>query len=220
MREAEAPQQVSFKMFSPQRLSARCWAGQMADSRCNRSSRPRARRVQPVAAAANKQAGGGSRRSGASSGTEPVREAVTFVHSIGGTPINVERLTQGEPDSLLERCGSRGFFTADGTRSRALARLPEDGPVRLSYLVGGRLLACGRGMARLPSALLPRIARRSLMGGFGAINKAARALPSIVCGCAACRGTRPLSTQAPPSRSWSRCEPLCTAWRVQRMMGL
>ncbi len=90
----------------------------------------------------------------------------------------IERLTQGELDSLLEGCGSRGFFTADGTRSRALARLPEEGPVRLSYWVSGRLLAWGRGMARLPSALLPRIARRSLMGGFGAIKRG-RSCPAV-----------------------------------------
>ncbi|KAL4420356.1 hypothetical protein ABPG77_006163 [Micractinium sp. CCAP 211/92] len=85
-----------------------------------------------MAAGAEKQAGGGSRRSGAGTGTEPVREAVTFVQ-YDGTPVCIEQLTQGKLDSLLKTYGARGFFTANGSRSRSLTKLPEGGRVRLSY---------------------------------------------------------------------------------------
>ncbi|KAL4420357.1 hypothetical protein ABPG77_006164 [Micractinium sp. CCAP 211/92] len=107
----------------------------MTGSRCIQHFRSRARRAQPVAAGAEERAGGGSSAAAtpaSSTATEPVREVVTFVQ-YDGTPVCVEQLTQGKLDFLLGRYGARGFFTADGSRSRAVSRLPEGGPVRLSY---------------------------------------------------------------------------------------
>ncbi len=178
-------------MFSPQRLSARCWAGQMTGSRCIQHFRSRARRAQPVAAGAEEPAGCGNSAAvtpASSTDTEPVREAVTFVQ-YDGTPICVDQLTQGKPDSLLGRWGARGFLTADGSRSRALSRLPEGGPVRLSYWVRPCSLVVG-GVDHLPYALLSWAAWRLPIGCLE---------PSTVAGDA------PPFPRCPAPPVWLRC---------------
>lgn len=130
-------------MLAAHRLSVRCWAGQLARSRCIPRSKAPAFRWQPLLASAEGHVGDSG-----SPDQEPVRKMITFL-PFESAPLRMTDLSQCQLEAMLKHYGARGFVAANGKPSRTLAELPEGGTVRLSY----RVRPCS--LARSEKGMLP-----------------------------------------------------------------